>query len=281
MLCRSPFLPPGQVVPVPCGRCMPCRISKRRLWTSRLLLESMHCGFACFVTLTYRNPPEGPPRGNLAPRDVVLWLKRLRKGASPVKLRYFLVGEYGEETLRPHYHCLLFGISPTVSTEKLVSQTWSYGFVQLGDVTQASIRYCVGYTLKRMTRAGDTRLCGRVPEFARMSRSLGKGAALLLAKSIQSVPALKAQVLVDGVPSVVQMGRRKLPLGRHLREVAAREAGVCRTTAQALASAAERVRVLQEAAGHAVPVQEAVKEPQAALNVETRERLFSSRRKKL
>lgn len=47
----------------------------------------------------------------LSKRDVQLFLKRLRKYVyknTRERLRYFIVGEYGPKTYRPHYHLLLF-----------------------------------------------------------------------------------------------------------------------------------------------------------------------------
>lgn len=54
-------------------------------------------GFGTFALLYYR--------------DVQLWLKRLRKKIFKdygEKVRYYIIGEYGTESLRPHWHCLLF-----------------------------------------------------------------------------------------------------------------------------------------------------------------------------
>lgn len=54
-------------------------------------------------------------------RDAQLWLKRLRKKISKYypneKIRYYIVGEYGTESLRPHWHCLLFYNSCELSRE--------------------------------------------------------------------------------------------------------------------------------------------------------------------
>lgn len=257
---------------------MPCRINKRKLWTSRLLLESTLHSDACFVTLTYKDMPEG---GNLAPRDVVLWLKRLRFAVRPVKLRYYLVGEYGERLSRPHYHALLFGISPSEYFEGVIRKSWGLGHVQLGDLNVATIRYCVGYTIKRMTRAGDARLEGHVPEFARMSRSpgIGVGFALAVARSLAETPCVVSALKSgDGVPVTVNVGGRVAVFGRHLREKISEATGIPRETEAAKIRRLEELLDLQ-AANPFASVEEVVRETQRALNVETRERIFSSRRK--
>ena len=47
-------------VPFGCGQCLPCRVNKRRLWTNRIMLESMCHDDNAFVTLTY-NDDNIPP----------------------------------------------------------------------------------------------------------------------------------------------------------------------------------------------------------------------------
>jgi len=49
---------------------------------------------------------------SLIKRDVQLFVKRLRKDQDArglAKIRYYLVGEYGDQTKRPHYHAAIFG----------------------------------------------------------------------------------------------------------------------------------------------------------------------------
>ena len=80
------------------------------------MLEATQHAESTFVTLTYseQSLPKLPLVGGLLPtlqrKDVVGFLKRLRTNVSPVKFRFFGCGEYGEQTERPHYHLLLFGL---------------------------------------------------------------------------------------------------------------------------------------------------------------------------
>lgn len=278
MLCKRPYLPPGQDIPVPCGLCMPCRVKRRRLWTNRLIFESMLHSHQCFVTLTYEDL-KVPQGGNLVPKDVVLWLKRLRAAVCPVRLRYFLVGEYGEKTWRPHYHALLFGMPYSVQSERVVQQTWGLGFVQLGDVSQGSIRYTVGYTLKKMTRKGDPRLQGRAPEFARMSThpGIGHAYALQLVSSLRENKAALSALANGAVPSAVLMGRKRMMLGRYLRQVVADETKLPMVSEERReAYLAELFDLCQAEEGSSLT--EAVIDRQGIVNLESRERLFHSRR---
>lgn len=117
----SPFVFPGELIK--CGKCEGCRIDKSREWANRLLLEKeYYSDDQCwFVTLTYdeEHVPrsmygsletgEATPVLTLDKRDLQLFMKRLRKN-SKSQIRFFGCGEYGPQTMRPHYHVILFGL---------------------------------------------------------------------------------------------------------------------------------------------------------------------------
>ena len=152
----------GDLVCVPCGRCSSCVTRKSMLWTSRLQEESTCHTYTMFCTLTYDdahlpkvNLNELYDRysfdenvlssskdfidfnhGNipcLRVADFQKFFKRLRYYIShnygtQTNIRYFLVGEYGPTTFRPHCHFLLWFDSPDlVSTIKgYIFQAWKY-----------------------------------------------------------------------------------------------------------------------------------------------------------
>lgn len=95
-------------------------------------------------------------------------MKKLRKANPDHKLKYYLCGEYGGKTFRPHYHLILFdAVLPTIQ------KAWEHGSIHYGAVSGASI----GYTLKYMAKPGKIPLHqndDRVPEFSLMSKGLGK-----------------------------------------------------------------------------------------------------------
>lgn len=211
MLCKKPFRGFG------CGQCLPCRIKVRRVWTHRILLEALCHEESCFVTLTYKDMPPG---NSLDPRHTQLWLKRFRFALSEhpryvhQKLRFYLVGEYGEQTHRPHYHAALFGVGNTYEIKTLIQKTWGLGHVKVGTLTLASAQYIAGYVTKKMTKADDERLCGRHPEFGRMSQGIGRDIAPRIAESLGGKDEINT---LDDIPYVLFHGRRGLPLGRYLR----------------------------------------------------------------
>lgn len=207
-----------------CGQCLPCRISRRRIWSHRMLLESVVHGDSAFVTLTYDDDHK-PAFGSLRPKDAQDWLKRLRKFIAPKKVRYFLVGEYGEQTQRPHYHAALFGMSPL--EWDTIEKTWGLGYTHVGDLTWDSAQYIAGYVTKKMTSPDDLRLKGRHPEFARMSLKPGIGAVAMeaVAMSLQTEHGTDLVGTVGDVPSSLSHGRRQKPLGRYLRSILRRKCG--------------------------------------------------------
>ena len=120
-----------------------------------MLHESRLYSSNSFITLTYDSGclPAGP---SLVKRHAVLWLKRLRRRFG--KLRYFLVGEYGEQGGRPHYHAIVFGFWPEDAvnrgefwTSESLAATWDKGFVSVGTVTAESCAYCAAYVVKKVT----------------------------------------------------------------------------------------------------------------------------------
>lgn len=158
---------------VPCGRCVACRLNKQREWALRITHEAKMYDSSSFVTLTY-DDKKGGVHNTLIKRDCQLFLKRLRKNLGR-KVRYFLSGEYGEKGGRPHYHLIIFGLD---SDEKeVVVKSWPYGFVSVGNVSQASINYVAKYTLKKVSgpSAEVYKKEGKLPEFALMSRRPGIG----------------------------------------------------------------------------------------------------------
>lgn len=170
----------NNIILLPCGSCIGCRKSKVNEWATRLALEGKYHDHKCFLTLTY---DDAHLPDKLVKRDVQLFLKRLRKEISPIKVRYFACGEYGEHTKRPHYHLILFGFDfpdrklysmgskgDNLYISSLLSSLWSLGHAVIGEVTPDSCAYVAGYALKKL-RGSDFK-----DEFIMMSTKPGIGA---------------------------------------------------------------------------------------------------------
>lgn len=85
-------------------------------------------------------------------RDFELFMKRLRsnlkqQGLPHEEIRYYCVSEYGPQTLRPHWHLLLFFDSPqfTQVIRENVRKAWSYGNCDVSLSRGAAASYVASY----------------------------------------------------------------------------------------------------------------------------------------
>jgi hypothetical protein len=145
---------------VPCGKCSACISSHRSLWCWRLQQERKASTSCFFITLTYNddNIPVDRETGeiHLEKRDVQKWLKRVRKWYPNENIRYYLVGEYGDNTHRPHYHCLLFNLPLDLEpARKFIEGTWSLGNIQIGYCSDGGIGYVTKYMLKNIIYSSE------------------------------------------------------------------------------------------------------------------------------
>lgn len=318
MLCANPVMIGGKMGVVGCGQCIPCRINRRRVWVHRLMLEAAQWGDNAFVTLTYDDeslPRVSPQdsRGNLVPRDVQLFFKRLRKIVEPRRFRYYMAGEYGDESDRPHYHMAMFNfptclrgqtdlgprgfrdysrLSFRPHTDRvfccevcdLVHQGWGMGMVFFGRLEDSSANYIAGYVMKKMTTPDDLRLDGRHPEFARMSNRPGIGA-----DAMHDVASVVLEFnLADGpgdVPTALRHGSRLLPLGRYLtKKLREYSLGSSETPPVAKAYSEAEVRRLREVAFDASrSIADVQKEETLARvrSIDARYKIFTAKRGKL
>lgn len=161
-----------QPVKVPCGKCYGCLNQKSQEWAIRLYHESLLHEHNCFITLTY-DDQHLPADGRISKKEMQNWLKRIRKEVQPLRLRYFLCGEYGERTRRPHYHAILFGtdfrhdavnLTEKSWTSKTLIKSWQRGFIQVDECTPESCAYVAGYVQKKV---------GDKDTFTLKSRNLG------------------------------------------------------------------------------------------------------------
>ena len=156
---------------IPCGKCIGCRLDYSRRWADRMMLELETAGCGVFLTLTYDNDnilwlddnESGEKVGTLVKRDCQLFMKRLRKYYGDLSIRFFLAGEYGDKTKRPHYHCIFFGVSlinigdciyfgknelgQNYYTSENLTRIWSKGHVLVANVSWQTCAYVARYIL--------------------------------------------------------------------------------------------------------------------------------------
>lgn len=179
MICPNPItVRKGQSneAVVPCGKCYYCRQNYRNMWITRLKAEFLDCINGQFVTLTY-DDEHLPVADYVTDLGEVIkkqfpdkigfqrFIKRLRK---KYKFRYFAVPEYGDLSQRVHWHALFFlQFVPDLKFYDDVERAWGNGYVQFGDITDASITYVTKYLLKSSNLpydiADNKMLCSRTP----------------------------------------------------------------------------------------------------------------------
>lgn len=251
-----------------CGQCEPCRASRSREWAGRIMLEAGCHESNVFLTLTY-NDDHLPSDGSLRPKDLQDWLKRIRKSLKCSRLRFFACGEYGSQTERPHYHAVLFnapsclrgrtdkfrrGVGGTVCCPVCATyqQSWSLdgeeiGSIDAGMVEARTAAYIGGYIIKGKTHRHDSRLRGKEPEFS--TKSLRPGLGAFAVDALASAFLDEKREALD-VPTYVEFGGQKYPLGRYLTHRLRSKMGISNAVAQALrvTYSQEKMRELRAAA---------------------------------
>lgn len=182
------------VMQLPCGQCIGCRLKKADEWGLRCMHEAKFHRQNCFVTLTY-NDEHLPSDGSVSLDDITKFFKRLRKALTGVKIRYFYSAEYGDKLFRPHYHIIIFGWFPDdvrlfkISDKSLndggyklfrspfLEKVWGKGFITVGAVNFESARYTAKYSLKKLSeeRLRLYKTYNLTPEFNHSSTRGGIG----------------------------------------------------------------------------------------------------------
>ena len=187
---------------IPCGRCLGCYLERARDKAVQLSLEKMNPEYndneCWFITLTYDDDylpyhstvdtesGEIFTGASVELKDVQNWIKKLRDNNPDKTIRYMCAREYGSQTLRPHYHLIIFGLpldrelfckignnangDPLWTTPELdnikskicwtvrrplgdrTAPIYRAGNVTVGEVTFQSISYVARYTMKKANK---------------------------------------------------------------------------------------------------------------------------------
>lgn len=167
----------GQLIP--CGYCPACKYNARVGWTFRVTEEAKHQKEAWFITLTYaqetiplldtttgeivrgmennrQNMCESLNDGDLITfinsvkkAQAREWKSLQRKDIVKPEIRYYAVGEYGEQFGRPHYHLIVFNLWESLANEIRLEKIWKKGRVETEALSPALIHYATGYIYEK------------------------------------------------------------------------------------------------------------------------------------
>lgn len=204
-------------IEIPCGVCLSCRLDHARLWSDRILMEMNNNDDNCFITLTYddNHLPKSSVQcvddttgevsysntgcyQTLDIKDLQRFIQNLRnlcRRKYKKTIKYFACGEYGSQSMRPHYHIIVFGFNPTdlvfygqnelgdiYYNSRELSNCWldidgnDKGFVVVGEATKESAQYVARYTVKKLKDmdSGIYDELGIKKEFITMSKGISK-----------------------------------------------------------------------------------------------------------
>lgn len=152
-MCLSPIkLDDG--TEVACRSCKLCKDNRIKDWSGRLIAESKTSAHTYFVGLTYGRDEYGDSNhiraAVLTYSDVQKYFKRVRKIVG--KFKYFVVGEYGAEKGRAHWHVVLFTQKPLDEHvryyERYMQPPWDHGWSYFEPFHYTQARYCCKYLWK-------------------------------------------------------------------------------------------------------------------------------------
>ena len=166
-----------------CGQCKGCKLRRRMDLALRLEHESKYHDYAWFVTATYSDehlPYGGSLHAEHQSRFIKTLREKFKRAGIDTPLRFFSIGEYGDDYNRPHYHFIIFGpdfpdkkVKYTTNESKFYSnelesllgtqsgtkyynsdfltQAWGKGHIQLTGVSSATMQYVAKYHVEKIT----------------------------------------------------------------------------------------------------------------------------------
>ena len=178
MACFQPFLKKnkfGEIVTIPCGWCINCRVDKRNQWIDRCNYELKNKVTSTFLTLTYDelniipnlvHDSNGQLLATINYDDIRSFIDRLRKRIKYLNkdkneknilmqndFTYIYVGEYGHGKIpRPHFHLIVCGLD-YLACERIFQEEWNKGFIYSLPVKNGCTRYVLKYMDKQVNGA--------------------------------------------------------------------------------------------------------------------------------
>lgn len=197
---------------------MACRINFSRKWVTRILLEDAFSEYpSWFVTLTY-DEDHVPEAYNgvqtLRKSKILTWLNNQNR---TYPFRYFVVGEYGDVSMRPHYHLVVFPRTNRPITE--LTDGWKKGFTSAYPLNEKRAKYIAQYATKKLTKADDQRLAtGQEPEFRSSSRIPPLGSSCIQALVHQYSRGVGKRLVEErgDIERFIRIGGKIYPLPEYL-----------------------------------------------------------------
>lgn len=208
-----------KVTPIGCGQCIGCLLDRSRDRATQMMCEKYYGynhgtkenpsygaypdGTTWFITCTYAdeylkthktvNTETGEVLEGISlnVEDHQKFMKRLRKKFKTDKIKFVCAGEYGNSTLRPHLHYIIYGLKlPTETFKKIhmnamnqptwycdeLTEIWGMGHVEIGRVDWRSCAYVARYCVKKAGKrdAEWYQAQGMLPEFIIWSNEIGR-----------------------------------------------------------------------------------------------------------
>ena len=185
-------------------------------------MESMCHKQNSFLTLTFdKKYLEEKGRFNVDRKELTNYIRRIRREFGK-GVRVYAIGEYGDESYRPHYHLALFGIGP--HSHKTLDDYWGKGITHVGEVNSFSARYICGYYASKVTKRDDPNMRLFEDEFKYMSKQeggIGAPAVSIIAEKLKTGGHWKGQRIRE-----LYVGKKAYPLGRYLIKKFDKELGI-------------------------------------------------------
>ncbi len=139
---------------VACRLCWQCKQQTVNDWAGRCIAESKTSQYSYYITLTYGRDEYGDSghihAAVLTYSDIQKYMKRVRKTVG--KFKYFVVGEYGSERGRAHWHLIMFTNEPLSDEikyeENYIEKHWPHGWSYFRKFHPQQAYYCCKYVFK-------------------------------------------------------------------------------------------------------------------------------------
>lgn len=181
-----------------------------------------------FLTLTYDQihiPVTSDYVPTLQRQRFQNWINATKRRTGP--FQHYAVGEYGDDTMRPHYHMAIF---PTQRSQiDDIADQWTYGNISCYPLIPQRARYLARYTAKKLTKADDSRLAScQEPEFRKSSTRPPLGLALARKIAAQYKKGIGKEIVRErgDIERTIRIAQKVYPIAPFLLDKIREELGI-------------------------------------------------------